>query len=326
MSDPPTDNRILIKFEIHVPVHCGQPVAVVQGVPAGCGAPAQQSASVVPAPAAAVPAAVPRRFLTSVDQPTDTALVKVTGTGATNGAICVTASNDKDPFLRIPDSVYCRIVDVNATVGHNPAADPQAVAATPTGPSGSYLSWRIDLLSTANCAYGASGTNLPYNELVIWRRWTGDGFYTIEFKPFRGLCTNRTNCEPETAEEFVIAGHMLDTVPRALEVKATGFTGTLSGLNGVWQVSRCDRVAPGMVAWATGGDGVRAPRMDLFGKSCCSEPMELRVACSNQRLTYVCDRAQFNPLGANRFVLGPGQRPPQETCIPTEIHIAPSKA
>src|SRR5215204_2189169 len=158
MSDA-SDNKILIKFEIHVPVGAGQNSVVVQPEAlrqAAAAAPAS------PAPAAPSPAlmqVVPSITMTptSVTTPGGRAKVKVVGTN-TSGVICVTNSNDTST-LGIPLNVFLNVLPLGSSIPAPPlsTATPDGVQAETVPAGGDYTNWKHDAVGGAICEPPSTG-------------------------------------------------------------------------------------------------------------------------------------------------------------------------
>lgn len=312
-----SDNKILIKFEIHVPILPGQKPEMIGIAEPPCPPPLPSPPIPAPSPAQVCP---PKRRPAGVDLPCK---VKVTGTNL-SGVICATASGE-DP---VPSEVWLRIVAPGA-----PFSGPDTFNDTSPTPLGApvmmgdpptYSSWQADAVPNALCATPGTGIICPENDLVIWRKCQGDPTFSVQIIRFRGECSATTDCEDKCrGTSSVAASRLIETMACAYRIEARGFGGPFAPLNGTWVVPRCPCAAEGYAAWASGGDGVHEPRIDLHGKLCGCDPWELRLCCGKCHVVYTCARDKFNPLGASRFVWC-GERTSLSECVfPTELRVVP---
>lgn len=323
MSDPDDRNKILIKFEIHVPVGAGQAPVILNAPPSPPATPGPAAPPAVVEPPKA-PAAVHQvtqsgriPAMVGIIQPGATAQVKA-GTNTTEGVICVTAHETPDLWDRLPVDVYCKIVSPSEPIPPDPTASGVNATRATQAEEGKWDNWKIDELGTAPCRWEGSGTGLPFSELVVWRRYPNETFWNLEVRSFRGKCTLLTFCEEN-------ALHVFDTVPAVVELLANGFGNALGPLNGRWQLPRVEQTAPGKTAWSSGGDGVVSPRIQLHGPSCDGRTMSLELACGGKRLTYKLAATDFRPLGENRFRWCNQESPPRECSFPAELTVTPAR-
>lgn len=300
MSDHHDDNKVLIKFEIHVPLGVGVSPVIVNSPPG----------AVAPKPAHG-----------GIDQPVACAKVKTTSPN-TNGVICVSVTEAPDAFGRLPVDVYCKIISANDPIPRDPTAAGVGATHVPPNSTGSYSNWHLNELGTAQCAWAGSCTELPFNELVVWRKYPSENFWTIEVRAFRGQCATTTDCSYSAAGAVA---QVFDTIPAAIEVISQGFGGKLEPLNGRWLLPRVERTAAGEVIWSCGGDGESHPRVQLHGQSCGDQPMSLELACAGQRLVYTLERAAFRPLGENRFFWSRQESIPRDCSFPTQLVVIPAR-
>jgi len=325
MSDA-SDNKILIKFEIHVPVGAGQTPVVVQ--PEALRQAAAPAPAAPPAPSPALMQAVQSITMTptSVTTPSGRAKVKVVGTN-TSGVICVTNSNDTST-LGIPLNVYLNVVPLGVSLPAPPlsTATPDGVQAE-TVPAGSdYTNWKHEAVGGATCEPPSTGLPVCNNTLIVYRKYPGQSHWSRELIDFRGECSDVTDCESATNALLPVAAGPIDTVPDALQVIARGFGGALQILNGKWILRRLRQAAAGNLAWVSGGDGQHQPRAELRGNACGCDPVELSFACGGKRIVYRASREQFNPLGASRFVRGDPSEALAGSECPSEMQVVPGEA
>ena len=322
MSETP-ENKILIKFEIHVPVGAAGAPVVINPAPAAV--PLSGASTTVPN--AAAPTVLPSQSQPgdrktksyAVVQPGDIARVKVSGTGSATGAICVTAANDTAPYGIRPDRVVCLVLsNASDPIPHTPTGATGERDAVPAAPSTDLTNWIVAELPDARCSAG-TGTNLPFNEVVIWRKFDGEDIWTVEVRGFRGTCATNTECEDGGSSPVTA-----DAAARVWELVAKGFSGVFSPVNGIWHLIGCRRSPQGSMAWSSGGDGVSKPRIVLTSFGCGGKPMELAVSCAGHRLVYDVPHGRFNPLGSNRLQLSGNSRPPQGAIVPTELVVTPA--
>ena len=225
MSDA-SDNKILIKFEIHVPTGAGQTPVVVQSESSE----AAVRASATPAPSPGLTQVSQSLTIvpTRLTLPNGRAKVKIVGTN-TVGVICVTNANDTS-VLGIPLDVYLKVLPLGSPIPAPPlsTAIPDGVQAQ-TVPAGSdYTNWRHDAVPDAVCEPPSTGFPVCNNTLIVYRKYPGQSHWARELVDFRGECSNVTDCEAGTNIVLPIAARVLDTVPEAMEVIARGFGGLSS--------------------------------------------------------------------------------------------------
>lgn len=340
------DNKILIKFEIHVPVGAGSapvvinpPDAAAPAAAAPAAAPADQTPPVAapPAPGPPAPGPAPQiaihsakrliptvmNSLTSVSLPS---LVKVPGS-STTGEICVQAQQDSDPACGAPLEVWVAVHPPGADI---PATPPTTTAtqATPVPAGGSFFNWKADPVPGAQCEWPASGTGVTHgarNELIIWRRYSGEAHWSIEVIIFRGLCNNTaTDCTYFALPTAQLAAQRLDTIPAALEVAARGFGGALARLNQTFRLTHLDSPAPGVVQWASAGDGDKVARAVLTCRT-SGDVCELLLEVDCKRIIYRLPAAGFQPLSANRLVWSGLRDGLDNSKFPTEVPVIPAQ-
>ena len=313
MSDN-NDSKVIIKLEIQVPLGAGQAPVVIQYTPASTTPP-------VVAPVARTMAM--HGDAAARDPANVNARVRVAGSGATTGDICVTASDDQDELGRIPVDVKAAIlVPGNDIPGAPPLGTPLVTPLPDSLGNLTYLNWWIAQLGTANCAWSGSGTGLPFNELVIWRLYENEGFWTIEIIAFRGICTTVTDCEYDSAVQASLG--RLETTTQAWQIKCEGFGSGFAAFNGVWELPRSTSTKSGRVSWLAGGDGVSQPQMEMRADECGCEPLELRLSLGGNRIVYRLPRADLNPLGGNCFRWGNDVGHPAGVRFPTELTAVPA--
>lgn len=309
MSDPSSDNKIIIKFEVHVPMTGGAPAVIM---PQSVAQPAAVPPAAVPAPApasggpflsctelAGLAVGSSPRALAGVTLPVDTALVKVTTNSQT---ICVTHDQDSS-ILGVPVDVYVKVQPPAAPLPGVILADdtPPGLRAEPIGIGGSFYQWRHLAVPNVACAAPGTGVVLPSNRLLVWRKYNLLPFWTRESVLFQGECSTMTDCDDERIKHgFAETSQVIDTAPVALCTLVQGFGGALCQLNGRWLLIR----KPGgtHATWSCGGDGHGTPRVELIADSCGCEPVKLRLSCAGVHALYSAPRKQFNPLGQSRFV------------------------
>lgn len=322
------DNKILLKFEIHVPVGAGQAPVVIN--PPAAAPPAAPSAAAPPAQAAAPVAAHSANVvmmptivssLTSVSLPS---LVKVPGS-STTGEICVQAQQDSDPACGPPVEVWVAVHPAGADI---PAVPPTATATQATAIGSSFSNWIANPVPGANCEWPASGTGVTHgarNELIIWRRYAGEPHWSIEVIIFRGICNNAgTDCTYFALPTAQLAAQRLDTIPAALEVAARGFGGALVRLNQTFRLTHLDSPAPGVVQWASAGDGDKVARAVLTCRT-SADVCELLLEVDGKRIIYRLPAAGFQPLSANRLQWSGRRDGLDNSKFPTEVPVTPAQ-
>lgn len=230
-----------------------------------------------------------------------------TGTGTQTNVFCVKWNSDSSAGLGIPIDIRLlnlaigAVVPGSATGGFPSNQTPPGVQPQPQGPTGSpFFHWQHLTVPGGIC--GATG-QLPWNKLIIYRKFTNADRWIPTEIWFQGLCSSTTGCETSIASDLsqqVSLAGVIDTYPKAWAIDVQGFADELSPLNGHWVIPHTQS-APGWKAWASGGDGYYQPRVDLFGETCGCNAFYLRLTCAGHHFVFEAPRHQFNPLSANRF-------------------------
>jgi hypothetical protein len=306
---PDDQNEIVIKLEIHVPVLAGAPKII---------------SSTTSEPVSHSGNARVSQPLLSYEKPNSTAKVKITGTNAC-GKICVVKSNDSDQTNGVPYDVYLEVVPTTTTPDPTipvTSCPPGTIRAIPVSSSGSFLNWRHDDVPGALCA--ATG-NLPLNQLIVWRYYSGQLYWKPDSFFFKGQCSGQTDCEAATNTQGAGTwAKVLDTVPFAWQFAAQGFGGAFAAFNRNWRLVQSKQLNSSALLWTCGGNETQHFRAELIGNCQGCEPMELRLFCGERSVVYRAARQQFRPSGMNRFVLCGDQHAMDGCSFPREIQVVPA--
>jgi hypothetical protein len=231
--------------------------------------------------------------------------------------ICARGQVSDDPATI--QAIYARVYPQQLNPSQIPPSPPSGAAQTTVNALGDWEFVGANELPNAACgpyAYPA------INTLVVWKRFTNYPYRPDEpgFTYFLGVCSTETECPqdgvppPGTQEVLVVA-------PREWRVKVKGLSGVLASAfrKAPAVVLKLRQGRGTTVCWDNGGDGGRAPLVELRCDALGGPLWRLTFRAGDCTAEYSKKACDWDPLGANTFscvtVTGFG---PDDTISPTQ--------
>ena len=251
----------------------------------------------------------PRRHeLRRVETPDPSAPVQVRQGGSDN-FICAagTAQDEDDPSI-IATAVYGKVYTGALTSTNVPASPPSGSAqAQMIG-----FQWGFtgaNELPGATCS--PTDPTTAQNTLVIWYQWP-DGSYTTEVVVFGGVCSPNTECGsmPEPPDEW--------------DCQAKGFGGGAAPFGEHYRLRRVASPLKKSFLWSNGGDGAKAPRVDLSFDGAQGVWWYLTFRLGGRTVIYRLLAAKWTWKGGNTLSLAQAAGLALDDTVPGAVRVQPA--